>query len=277
MLVSKLAREDTTVILSGDGGDELFCGYDRYDWTWLVQKVDVLGQLGYDICNLPLIRKMDLIHKMPDRAAAFFMNRNPDYKLQLSNDVQEKHTFDMVLGESLSSKHAFEEEIHKLTSITNNWQMQRMLLDMRTCLADDILAKMDRASMKYSLEVRCPILDYRIVEYSYRLPHKFKYRMGNKKRILKDLAYEKVPQKLLDRPKQGFGVPRTKWLRGELNSQLYHYADEQILKRQDIFDVKKVHELIGQVMTVDSWRYSSIVWGFFVFQMWYQEYVEDLW
>lgn len=277
MLVSKLAKEDTTVILSGDGGDELFCGYEMYDWAWLAQKMDFMGEVGYHICGLPLIKKMNLIQKMPDKAAALLMNRNPSYKIQLFNDVREKYTSDMVVGESISSKNVFEEEIHKLSAVAHNWQMQRMLLDMRTYLADEILMKMDRASMKYSLEVRCPILDYRIVEYSFSLPHKFKYALGNKKKILKDLAYEVVPRRLLDRPKQGFGVPLAKWLRGELYNQLMHYADKKILKRQNIFEAEKVHELINIVLKVDSPQYSAIVWGFFVFQMWYQEYVEDLW
>lgn len=277
MLVSKLAKEDTTVILSGDGGDELFCGYEMYDWAWLAQKADFMGGVGYHICNLPLIKKMNLIQKLPDKASALLMNRNPLYKVQLFNDVKEKYTSNIMIGENISSKNVFEEEIHKLSSVAGNWQMQRMLLDMRTYLADEILMKMDRASMRYSLEVRCPILDYRIVEYSYQLPHNFKYKVGNKKRILKDLAYEAVPRELLDRPKQGFGVPLAKWLRGELYNQLMCYADKQILKKQNIFEAEKVHELIDIVMKDDSPQYSSIVWGFFVFQMWYQEYVEDLW
>lgn len=277
MLVAELAKRDTTVILSGDGGDELFCGYEEYDWMWLSQRLDFLGEIGYCTCNLPLLRKREIIRKMPDKANAFFMNRNPAVKLQLFNDIREKHTREMVLGKSVSSKYAFEQEIHKIDSLADNWQMQRMLLDMRYYMADEVLVKMDRASMKYSLEVRCPILDHRIVEYSFRLPQTFKYKVGNKKRILKDLAYEEIPRKLLDRPKKGFGVPLVKWLRGEMYNQLLRYADETILKQQGIFEPKKVQELISQMLISDLSVYNSILWGFFVFQMWYQEYIEDLW
>lgn len=277
MLVARLAKEDTTVILSGDGGDELFCGYEMYDWLLLSQKLDFLGETGYRIGNCPMLQKYHFIQKMPDKANAFCMNRNPDTKIQLFNDVREKHTVDMVSGESLSSKHAFEREIQKIDSLKNNWQMQRMLLDMRYYLADEVLVKTDRASMKYALEVRCPILDYRIVEYSYQLSQKFKYRPGNKKRILKDLAYEVIPEKLLKRPKKGFGVPLAGWLRGTLYDQLLRYADEKILARQGIFEPKKIKQMIDKLCVSDLSVYNSILWGFFVFQMWYQIYIEDLW
>ncbi len=87
-----------------------------------------------------------------------------------------------------------------------------MLLDMDTYLPGDILCKVDRATMKYSLEARCPIMDKDVMEYSYRLPHSFKYGNHIKKRILKDIAYDYIPRELLDRPKVGFGVPLDKWL-----------------------------------------------------------------
>lgn len=277
MLVSKLARRDTTVILSGDGGDELFCGYEEYDWIRLAQILDPLGEIGYRLCKLPFLRKRDFIQRMPDKANAFFMNRDDSFKLQLFNDIRERHTKDMVLGDCASSKYEFEKEIHTIESLADNWQLQRMLLDMRYYLADEVLVKMDRASMKYSLEVRCPILDHRIVEYSFQMPQEFKYKGRNKKRILKDLAYEKIPRELLERPKKGFGVPLVKWLRSELYSQLLRYADENILRKQAIFEPKKVQELIAKMMTSDLSVYNSIIWGFFVFQMWYQEFIEDLW
>lgn len=277
MLVSKLAKEDTTVILSGDGGDELFCGYEMYDWILLGQRLDFIGEIGYRIGNGPILQRYNIIQKMPDKANAFFMNRNPATKIQLFNDVREKHTRDMVREESLSSKYVFEKEIQKIPLLKDNWQVQRMLLDMRYYLADEVLVKTDRASMKYALEIRCPILDHRIVEYSYQLPQRFKYKVGNKKRILKDLAYEEIPKKLLDRPKKGFGVPLAGWLRGALYNQLLRYADEKILTRQGIFEPKKIKQMIDKLHVSDLSVYNSILWGFFVFQMWYQIYIEDLW
>lgn len=277
MLVSKLAKKKVSVILSGDGGDELFCGYELYDWLKAAQYLDRMGGIGYTVCELPVIKKLNLINKLPDKAYAFLNNRDQETKVQLFHDVRERYTADMVIGTSLSSKREYEKKIKEIDWLKNNWQMQRMLLDMRYYMADEVLVKTDRASMKYSLEVRCPILDYRVAEYSFRLPHKFKYQGKTKKRILKDLVYEMVPGELLDRPKKGFGVPLAKWLREDLNGQLLRYADETILRRQGIFRPERIREFIRKLMVSDVSVYNSILWGFFTFQMWYQEYVEDLW
>lgn len=277
MLVSKLAKEDVSVVLSGDGGDELFCGYEDYDWILWTQRLDGIGELGYKFINLPGIRKINVIDWMPERAGAFLNNRDTNRKIQLFDDIREVYTKKMVKGESVSSKYAYETEIHKLSCIEKEWQTQRMLLDMRYYLADEVLVKTDRASMKYSLEVRCPIIDYRIIEYSFMIPHKYKYCKGNKKYILKDIAYAHVPRELLDRPKKGFGVPLTRWLRHDLHDELIRYADFDILERQGIFEGNMIHEFIKKLSLSDSWIYSSVLWGFFVFQMWYQEWIEDLW
>jgi asparagine synthase (glutamine-hydrolysing) len=151
-----------------------------------------------------------------------------------------------------------------------------MLLDMDTYLPGDILCKMDRASMKYSLENRCPIMDTAVMEYSFRIPHEFKYYKGDKKHILKDIAYDYIPRELLDRPKVGFGVPLDKWMRGPLKEQLLSYADQDFLKKQGLFDAAYVNKFVGDYITTgDGGRasgsnYSKIAWSFFVFQQWYQ-------
>lgn len=152
-----------------------------------------------------------------------------------------------------------------------------MLLDMMTYLPDEVLAKTDRASMKYSLEVRCPLLDYRFVEQSFRIPQSLKYHNRNKKYILKQLTYRYVPQTLLDRPKMGFGVPLGKWLRTVLKEEIRRYADSTILERQDIFVPEAVERLIRMQQKSDKIMYSSMLWSFYMFQLWYQRYIEDLW
>lgn len=277
MLVSKLAKGDVSVILSGDGGDELFCGYEQYDWMLWAQKLDWLGKAGHAVCHMPLLRNMALVDRLPDKMNAFLNNRDQRTKLQLFADVREKHTRDMIISGSESAKRDFEEKIHEITSLGNDWQTKRMLLDMRYYMADEVLVKTDRGSMKYSLEIRCPLLDYRIVEYSFRVPLQYKYRNGKKKYILKDIAYDLVPRELLDRPNQGFGVPVALWLRNDLNKQLRQYADPHILKKQSIFEAGKISEFIQRLEVSDKSVYSSVLWGFMMFQMWYQEYVEDLW
>lgn len=158
-----------------------------------------------------------------------------------------------------------------------NWQERRMMLDMMTYLPDEILCKMDRASMYYSLEARCPLLDYRVIEKSFQIPQDEKYKNFCKKYILKELTYKHVPKELLNRPKKGFSPPIQSWIRGSLNKCIKRYADSKILDRQGIFDKEGINELIRLQEKSAKISYTSVLWSFFVFQNWYRTYCEDLW
>lgn len=267
MLVSKCAADEITVALSGDGGDELFCGYKMYDWTWIAQHVDFLGDVFFHIPGAS-----QLVEKMSPELQAFLNNRNQNTKVQLFNDVMITETEKILGSTAYNIKYSQERDLKM-----KNWQIRRMLLDMQTYLPDEVLAKTDRASMKYSLEVRCPLLDVNVVEASFRIPQKYKYHQLDKKYILKQLTYQYVPEKLLDRPKKGFGVPLRRWLRTILKEEVEHYADFKILKQQGIFDGEAVKKLIEKQRISDKVMYSSLLWSFFVFQKWYQMYIEDLW
>lgn len=266
MLVAKFAAQDITVALSGDGGDELFCGYKMYDWTWVAQHADVLGAAAYHFPGMGFVK-----NKLPTELRAFINNRGGDTKTQLYIDVMIEEAA-KLLGRPVDNVKYGHERRLKMSS----WQERRMLLDMQTYLPDEILAKTDRASMKYSLEVRCPLLDYRLIEESFCIPHSYKYYHFDKKHLLKELTYRYVPKSLLDRPKKGFGVPLRKWLRTVLKDEVMHYADPTILKRQDIFNPWAVQELIANQQRSDRIMYSSMLWSFYVFQKWYQMYIEDL-
>lgn len=267
MLVSQYASQDITVSLSGDGGDELFCGYKMYDLTWIAQHVDFMGEIAVHIPGMQKLGKM-----LPSELRAFLNNREQAAKTQLYIDVVSE-VVDTILGRTADNvKYAQERYL-----TMGDWQERRMLLDMQTYLPDEILAKTDRASMKYSLEVRCPLLDHKVVEESFRIPHQYKYRRFDKKYILKELTYDYVPRELLDRPKKGFGVPLQKWLRTVLKDEVARYADPKILQRQDIFVPSAVQELIAKQQKADKVIYSSVLWSFYVFQKWYQMYIEDLW
>lgn len=277
MMVSKLAKEHVTVALSGDGGDEFFCGYNIYENVALAQRLDPLGAMVHGVCGLPGFRQARLEEKLPFRVRVIAGNRVKESKTQFGAGNYLDKARAMVRtaqdGENLP--------IHYLTESryrVKDWQIRRMLLDMDTYLPGDILCKVDRASMKYSLETRCPILDVDVMEFSYHIPHRFKYASGDKKHILKDIAYDYIPKELLDRPKTGFGVPLDKWLRGPLRGQLTDYSSRDYLKRQDIFDADYVSDMMEQyIRTGDAGpatgaNYSKLAWSFFVFQQWYQTY-----
>lgn len=278
MLVSKLARSRVTVALSGDGGDEFFCGYNVYENVAQAKKLDTLGALTHAVTDSGLGRAIRLGDKMPYKVRVIADNRDEESKVQLGINDYGRTAYRMVIGSDekcLPITYRFESKYD-----VSNWQARRMLLDMDTYLPGDILCKVDRASMKYSLETRCPILDTEVMEYSYRIPHSYKYHNGDKKHILKDIAYDYIPRELLDRPKKGFGVPLDKWLRGPLKAALMDYSNVDYLRKQGVFDPMYTHEVIrNYLMTGDAGagtggNYSKIAWSFLQFQEWYQTYLK---
>ena len=134
--------------------------------------------------------------------------------------------------------------------------------------------------MKYSLEARNPLLDLGVVRTAFRTPHQFKYHRGDKKHILKELTFDYIPRELLDRPKKGFSVPTDKWLRGPLKDDLLRVTDREYLEKQGIFDPEFTHEYVrrflqtGNAGTFSGSNPSKIVWPLYMFQKWYQEYME---
>ena len=275
MLVSMLARQEVTVALSGDGGDEFFCGYNIYENVHKAQMLDGLGGLTHGICSLPGLKQIGLESKLPFRVRVIAGNRNKEAKTQFGASSYIIRANKMALGDGLPCHYPAESAYN-----VSNWQIRRMLLDMDTYLPGDILCKVDRASMKYSLEARCPILDKDVMEYSFRMAHNLKYDKGVKKRILKDIAYDYIPRKLLDRPKVGFGVPLDKWLRGPLKEQLSDMCSRDYLKRQGIFDGDYTSGMIEDYLKTGDGgpatgaNYSKLSWSFFVFQQWYHHYCE---
>ncbi len=273
MLVSKLARQKVTVALSGDGGDEFFCGYQIYDKVRQAQLLDGPGAIAGAVG-----KTFHMMERYPFRVRVIAGNRDKETKTQFAMGNYLKAAEGMVLKREnvkpLSCLYGFETKYG-----AKNWQERRMLLDMETYLPGDILCKVDRASMRYSLEARCPILDTAVMEYAIGLPHAFKYDKGMKKKILKDITYEYIPRELLERPKKGFSVPLDKWLRGPLKEQVLSFSEKSFLERQEIFDFDYVSGLINGYMEKGDGgsgtgeNYSSIVWAFFVFQKWYEFYM----
>ena len=278
MLVSMLARRRVTVALSGDGGDEFYCGYGIYDNVQQAQRLDAVGAVAHSLGQLRLGGKT-LETRYPFRVRVISGNRDPETKTQFGAGSYVDFAKEMIspegaqmlpVGYPIESRYG-----------VDNWQIRRMLLDMDTYLPGDILCKVDRASMKYSLEARCPILDPEVMEYSFRIPHEFKYRNGEKKAILKDIAYDYIPKELLERPKKGFSVPLDEWLRGPLRAQLTDYINRDRLIRQGLFDadftIRFIRDYLekGDGGPATGANFSKLTWSFFVFQQWYEAYMTN--
>lgn len=264
MLVSKLAKEKVTVALSGDGGDEFFCGYSMYDFVYYAQKLDGIAEIGNKVLCNPLGDKVKT--KLPQSGFALLENRNPDYKVQFFIDLPERFVSRMLKSPDMEVKYSLEKNLKM-----QDWQERRMLLDMYTYLPEDVLTKADRASMKYSLETRCPLLDTKVMEYSFQIPQEYKYHQKEKKYILKDILYDYVPKEMMDRPKNGFGVPLGKWLRTYLLEEVQRVSERRYIEKQGIFNYDVIWELIEKVQKSDKKPYPKILWAYYIFQLWYAE------
>ncbi|UKK85251.1 asparagine synthase (glutamine-hydrolyzing) [Sphingopyxis sp. BSN-002] len=281
LLVSKLARTEVTVSLSGDGGDELLCGYNRY-----AQGYDIWRRLG----KLPRgMRKAAAaaLRLTPGRAIDTVMKAAPsklrtlavgDRLLKLADVLDVERSDDFYRSLISHAKHPEQlvpgarEPETLLTAHDPDWEGsdfrdRMMYLDMRTYLPDDILVKVDRASMAVSLESRVPLLDHRVVEFALALPLAHKLKNGESKWPLRQLLYRHVPREIMERPKMGFGVPIDHWLQGPLRDWADDLLAEDRLKREGFFNVDEVRRLWSETRSGRRrWHYH--VWDILMFQAW---------
>lgn len=278
-LVSQLARRHVTVALSGDAGDELFGGYDRYRWAQKVAAVPLglrragsaaLGALPAEAWSALLAPVAPLLPhelRIGDRAdrlrklrAVLGARSNDDvYRQMISFWPDAGHP---ALGAAPLAS-AFSEAPPALA----NFEARMMLLDLRTYLPDDILVKVDRAAMAASLETRVPLLDHRIVEFALRLPLHQKMRHGRSKWVLRRLLDRYVPRALVDRPKKGFGIPIHEWLRGPLRAWAEDLLSEERLRRAGFIDPAPVRALWRQHLEGrGDWGYR--LWPVLMFEAW---------
>lgn len=284
-LVSQLTRRQVTVALSGDGGDELFAGYDRYF---------LAADLWRKIDSVPLLLRQcvarGLARMSPKVWSALSLGARPllPNRLRFGNPEEHRKTLTDILSvESLESLYLTIVSHWKSptsvvlgsteppTALTDpsrwahcsNVLDRMMLLDMLTYLPDDILTKVDRASMAVSLEARVPFLDHRVVEFACRLPLSMKVQQGQNKWILRRILERYVPSSLLDRPKMGFGVPIDSWLRGPLKEWAEELLEEKRLRDDAIFDPTLIRQKWREHLAgTRDWQYY--LWDVLMFQVW---------
>jgi asparagine synthase (glutamine-hydrolysing) len=259
MLVSKLARQHVTVALSGDGGDELFWGYGSYLWAKRLQN-PLLKLMS------PLISGASkFFNNRYQRAGKLFEKHNPVYfKSQLFSQDQyyfsENELVKILVNPILDFKSINQTYAGRNLSI----QEEMSFWDIENYLKDDLLVKIDRASMQYSLETRVPILDYRIVEFALNLSPSLKINSaGVTKYILKQILYDYVPPSLLERPKWGFSIPMVKWLKSDLKWMIDKYCSRQMIEAGGILKYKEVDRLIQKYFGGADYLYKRI-WAIIV-------------
>lgn len=283
-LVSQLARQQVTVSLSGDAGDELFAGYNRYTLAnnlWgkvsrLPRGLRALGTLGIRALSpAAWDRLLGPVQPLMPRS---LRQANIGDKLHKGAGILGAHSVDelylglvthwepdgLVLGGCEPST-CLRGNTLPLSGLD---AVQRMMaLDAITYLPDDILAKVDRAGMGVSLEGRVPFLDHRVVEFAWRVPQAMKQRDGVSKWILRQVLYRHVPKELIERPKMGFGVPIDAWLRGPLKDWAEALLDEGRLRREGYFNPEPIRQKWAEHLSGKrNWQY--LLWDVLIFQQW---------
>lgn len=284
-LVSQMARQHVTVSLSGDGGDELFCGYNRYalaDIWGRVEKVpfgvrkiaghlvksvapatwNAFFKLADNCVTLP-VNMSEKLDKLATRLVRVDGVNELYYNLISEIDNPEQ----VVIGAKLPMSWWAEVS---MKAVFDDPKLRMMFLDTMTYLPDDILVKVDRAAMANSLETRVPLLDHRVVEMAWSLPMAMKMRDGKSKWILRQVLYQYVPEKLIERPKAGFAIPLGDWLCGPLRAWAEGLLDENRLQQEGFFNVEYIRAK-WQAHLEGRRNNSTFLWNILMFQVWLEE------
>ena len=284
-LVSQIAKEHVTVSLSGDAGDELFCGYNRYiltakTWSKLkLMPVFMRKAAAKLLISIPVKTWNAFSTILPAR----FQLSNMGDKLHKAASVLASRNIDELYLGLVSHWHNPESVVinskEPLTALTDPQRkahlsdpiLQMMAQDTLSYLPDDILVKVDRAAMAVSLETRVPFLDHNVFELAWKTPSSLKLRDGKSKWCLRQILYKHVPKKLIERPKMGFAVPLDSWLRGPLKEWAESLLAEDRLTAEGFFDVQKVRTMwLEHLSEKRNWQYQ--LWDILIFQGWYEKY-----
>ena len=280
-LVSQLTKQQVKVALSGDGGDELFCGYNRYLVTETFSNIFRFMPLIFRKTLASTIRSIS--PKKLDKILNFLPKLDHhsgfgDRMHKVANVLDLKELNDIYY--TLRSHWPNPSEIVKnskepSTLLTKykpnlnilNHQEKMMALDLLTYLPDDILVKVDRAAMASSLETRIPFLDHKLIEYVLKIPHSLKFRNGQGKWILKRILNQYIPKNLTERPKKGFEIPLSSWLRGPLRDWAENLLNEKRLNEENYFNSKLIREKWSEHLSGrKNWQHD--LWDILMFQAW---------
>lgn len=281
-LVSKMAHSHVKVILSGDGGDELFGGYEHYQ----AQKISQLNSIGF--FQKPLYWAIKNFPPSPKKKGLW--NKLRRYLEGLEHGPELRHLRWMMFltqkdKESLYSRELINElggiqQIHELSPFEEYFQNLRnfdstngeLYLDLKTYLADDILVKVDRMSMAASLETRVPLLDHKIVEFVSNLPGELKVKGLTTKWIFKKTMERLLPPETIYRRKEGFSIPIKHWLRKELKELMFYFLNESRIKREGLFNFAPIEKMMEQHLKGKE-NFSHQLWALLVFEIWKSHYL----
>lgn len=281
-LVCKMAKKQVTVALSADAGDEIFAGYNRYDY--LMKHGKLLNQIPVSLRKsaaylmnaipadkIPVFKNKYNFHNRYEKLKGLLKDPSPkNMMLNLSRQFDEKEIGHLLMAKSSELNTAYLSDDLQSPFYTPLSYM--MAIDYQTYLLDDILQKVDRASMTASLEGREPFLDHRVIEWAAQLPDNYKYYKGSKKYILKEIVHQYIPKALMDRPKMGFAIPIENWLMTDLKNQVHYYLDDKKIEYQGIFNANLIRKLKSDFYSGKK-ELAQKLWYTLMFQMWYEKWM----
>jgi len=277
ILVSQLAKEKVTVALSADGGDEIFAGYNKYDS--IIDFHNQYKKYPKALRNI-LTSSMEFASKFSN---SYALKRRLKIRSEIIGAGTISELFDLTSHKYKRSdiQSIFKEDMDFSVSAFNDDieydiddELDKLLaIDYKTYMSDNILTKVDRATMSISLEGREPLLDQNIVEFLAQVDSKLKYKNKNKKHILKEITHKYLPKELMDRPKKGFSVPIFEWFKDELKEYILYYLDEKRIRNEGIFNPDVVMYKRNQYLTGNLQDINEI-WYLLVFEMWYEKWMK---
>jgi asparagine synthase (glutamine-hydrolysing) len=276
--VSKLAREHVKVVLSGDGGDELFAGYTRY----------LIDRKRSGFAKLPRVLRHGLMQPLSRKLPAGAWGRNYLHNVTLDplNRYLDSVSYFTTLNKRSLYSSAFRSRLSdqdQATTLFEEYARQGssgdpldtlLYLDSKTYLPGDILTKVDRMSMAVSLEARVPLLDHKLIEFVTRIPAHFKMKGAETKHIFKRVVRGLVPDEILDRPKQGFGLPIRNWINQELRGYIRDVLFDQRTRERGYFNQDYIVSLLNEH---DRGRrdHTSPLWALFMLELWHRTFVDS--
>lgn len=281
-LVSKMARKEVTVALSADAGDEVFAGYNRYDYLirygQKINKIPGFARKGISgmmnmipADKIPILKNKYNFHNRYEKLKSILKDPSNERIMmslsqQYSDDQLKKiMAFDFKQLDTMYLSKELKSEFYSPLAFM-------MAVDYQTYLVDDILQKVDRATMTVSLEGREPLLDHRVIEWAAQLPDDFKYHNGIKKYMLREIAHQYIPKELLDRPKMGFAIPIGQWMQKELKHLVEEFMSESRIKSQGLFEWAEVNAMKTAFLNGKK-EYELKMWYLLMFQMWWEKWM----
>ena len=264
LLLNKITKQDVTVALSGDGGDESFLGYNHFDW---VKKFTYLLYIPYFVRSLfsMLIPKFIFKHRAEKLKRILKIKNNHEFIEGIFTGFNS-----ITLNRSLNWLSNYKNYKH----LSRNNYQKTADINIKLWLENDSNVKVDRASMAFSVEVRSPFLDYRIIEFARTLPISYRYYRGKKKRILRDVLKKYIPEQVFDQPKSGFSVPLGDWIRDELKEEIEETLSHNSLKQIPNLNIPKFQKMLRDHLD-NKGDYSGYIWRVYIFIKWYNNFKKN--